>query len=287
MGEDGSMLRRRQLGGELRRLRGTRTIKEVVDELHRSSAWLSRIETAREGAVIRPAELRELARIYGITDGQQVSQLLELLTASARRDDWWEPYKDVLPSGLETFVGLESDARREQSFEPLIVPGLLQTAAYARAMYAADRTRGSDETERLVAMRLERQRALTRESARLELHAILDEAALRRIVGDRAVMREQTEHLLAAADLPNVLVQVLPLDRGAHVGMAGAFSLLAFDENAGNTIVYVDSPAGNLYLEKPRDVRRFTADFEQLAATAYDSHASASLFKRIAKDYAR
>ncbi|MBS2966019.1 helix-turn-helix domain-containing protein [Actinocrinis puniceicyclus] len=284
MGEDGSMLRRRQLGGELRRLRGTRTIKEVVDELHRSSAWLSRIETAQEGAVIRPAELRELARIYGITDDQRVNQLLNLLTASTKRDDWWEPYKDVLPSGLETFVGLESDARREQSFEPLIVPGLLQTAAYARAMYAVDRTRDSAATERLVTMRLERQRALTRESARLELHAILDEAALRRVVGGPAVMREQIEHLLAAADLPNVLVQILPLDLGAHVGMAGAFSLLAFDENA---IVYVDSPAGNLYLEKPRDVRRFTADFEQLSATAHDPQASASLLKRIAKDYAR
>jgi transcriptional regulator with XRE-family HTH domain len=284
--EDGSALRRRQLGGELRRLRTTAglLIKDVVADLDRSPTWLSRIETAQDGAIVRPAELRELARLYAVHDEHQVAQLLDLLRPRAERD-WWEPFKDVLPSGLETFVGLESDARREQSFEPVIVPGLLQTAPYARAMYAIDRTRGAEATERLVAMRLERQRALTRNPSPLELHAILDEATLRRAVGGPAVMREQTEHLITMADLPHVTIQIIPLAVGAHAGMAGAFSLLAFDENAENTVVYIDSPAGNIYLEKVRDVRQFTADFENLRQAACAPDASVTLMKNIAKDY--
>lgn len=288
MVEDGSTLRRRQLGGELRRLRNTAglLIKDAADALNRSPTWLSRVETAQEGAVLRPAEVRELARIYGVADEQQVEKLLDLLRLRAQHD-WWEPFKDVLPSGLETFVGLESDARREQAFEPLIVPGLLQTESYARAMYATDRTRGSEATERLVAMRMERQRALTRKRDPLELHAILDEAALRRAVGGPPVMLEQIQHLtVTATELAHVTVQIVAYAAGAHTGMAGAFSLLAFDDNPENTIVYVDSPAGNLYLEKARDVQRFTADFAELRAAACDPDDSLALMKSIAKDYA-
>jgi hypothetical protein len=282
------MLRRRQLGGELRRLRGARTIKSVTDELRRSPTWLSRVENAQEGAVLRPAELRELARIYDVVDEHQVDQLLALLTASSERDDWWERYRDVLPSGLETFVGLEWDAVREQSFEPLIVPGLLQTAAYAQSMYTVDHTRSAEAAERLVAMRMERQAALSRAIGPLELHSIIDEAALRRLVGGPDVMRQQVEHLIEAASLATTTVQIVPLSSGAHVGMAGAFSLLAFgDGNTENSIAYVDSPAGNLYLEKPRDVRRFSSDFDRLRSAAQDPGASNSLLKKIIKDYSR
>ena len=285
MGADGSLLKRRQLGGELRRLRGPRKLKDVANELRRSPAWLSRVENGQEGAVLRPGDLRELLRIYDVSDERSVGQLMNLLEASSERD-WWEPYKNVLPSGLDTFVGLESDARRELAFELAIVPGLLQTEAYARAMFAADDSRGSEAADKLVAMRLERQRALSREASPLELHAILDESVLRRPVGGPAVMRAQAEHLLALAAWSNVTIQIVPLSVGAHAGLAGAFSLLIFDGGPDQGIVYVDSPGGNIYLEKPHDVSRFRHDFDALSSAAHGSQESSTLLARIAKDYA-
>jgi transcriptional regulator with XRE-family HTH domain len=286
MSADGSLLKRRQLGGELRRLRGPRKLKDVAGELRRSSAWLSRIEKGQEGATLRPAELREMLRIYGISDEQSVSQLMNLLNASAERD-WWEPYKSVLPSGLDTFVGLESEARKELAFELAIVPGLLQTEAYARAMFAADHSRGAEATDKLVAMRLERQRALSRETDPLELHAILDESVLHHLIGGPAVMRAQAAHLLTIAAWPNVTIQILPLGLGAHSGLAGAFSLLSFDDTPDQGIVYVDSQGGNIYLEKPHDVGRFRQGFDELSSSARSPEESNTLLARIAKDYAQ
>lgn len=286
MAEVSSLLKRKQIGGELRRLRGSRPLKEVAQQLGRSTAWLSRIELAQEGAILRPPELRELLRIYGVTDEQSVNQLMELLSATADRD-WWERYRSVLPSGLDTFVGLEAEAHTELAFELAIVPGLLQTETYARAMFAFDRSRNTETTNQLVAMRLERQHALSRESIPLELHAILDESVLHHIVGGPAVMRDQAEHLLTTAAMPNVTIQILPRDIGAHFGMAGAFSVLGFDDGVGEGIVYVDSQAGNLYLEKPNDIARFRRGFDELSSSAYEPEASISLLTRIAKDYER
>jgi transcriptional regulator with XRE-family HTH domain len=286
VGEVGSLLKRRQLGGELRRLRGSRTILEVSQALQRSPAWLSRIERGQEGATLRPSELRELLRIYGVTDEHSVNQLMELLNASTD-PDWWERYKGVLPSGLDTFVSLESDARKELAFELAIVPGLLQTETYARAMFAFDRSRSAEATDQLVAMRLERQGALTRETNPLELHAVVDESVLRRVVGGPNVMSDQAVYLASAAEMANVTIQVLPLGAGSHFGMAGAFSVLSFDADLGEEIVYVDSQAGNLYLEKPNDVARFHRGFTELSSAACDPEASIALLKRIAKDYTR
>jgi len=286
MSADGSLLKRRQLGGELRRLRGLRKLKDVASELRRSSAWLSRIEKGQEGATLRPAELREMLRIYGISDEQSVTQLMELLNTSSD-SDWWERYKSVLPSGLDTFVGLEAEARKEVAFELAIVPGLLQIEAYARAIVAFNRSRSAEATDKLVAMRLERQRALSRATDPLELHVILNESVLHHIVGSPAVMRDQAEYLLTAAAMPNVTIQILPHGVGAHFGMAGAFSVLSFDDDLGAGIVYVDSQAGNLYLEKPHDVARFRQGFDELSTSACGSEASNSMLKRIAKDYTR
>jgi transcriptional regulator with XRE-family HTH domain len=282
---DGSMARRRQLGGELRRLRtaaGMR-IEDAVASLDKSTTWLSRVETGQDLAVVRPPEVRELARIYGVTDQPQVDKLLEILRQS-QQPDWWEPYKDVLPSGLETFVGLESDAVAERECAPLIVPGLLQTEAYMRAMYAIDRSRGADAIDRLVAMRLERQRRLTRASDPLNLSVVIDESVLRRPVGGPEVLHGQLDHLIEAARRENVSVQVLPFARGAHQGLHGPFILLHFGDKPTEAVVYVESQAGNLYQEKQRDVRRFTSDFEHLCTAALDMDESVALMTRITKE---
>ena len=286
MGEVGSLLKRRQLGSELRRLRGPRTIVEVSQALQRSQAWLSRIERGQDGATLRPLELRELLRIYRVADEHAFNQLMELLNASTD-PDWWERYKNVLPSGLDTFVSLESDARTELAFELAIVPGLLQIETYARAMFASDRSRSAETADQLVAMRLERQGALSRGSNPLELHAILDECVLRRVVGGPNVMRDQAAYLAVAAAMTNVTIQVLPLSAGSHFGMAGAFSVLSLDDDLGEEVVYMDSQAGNLYLEKPNDVARFRQAFDELSSAACNPDASITLLKRIAKDYTR
>ncbi|MFP8906161.1 helix-turn-helix domain-containing protein [Streptomyces atacamensis] len=274
---------RRQLGAELRRLRKAAGlgIEQVAHELSCSQTRVSRIETGKGRYVAKPDEVETLCRLYGVTDDRQVQMLLDMLTNSQKRG-WWESYEDVLPSGLEVYVGLETTARSERGWEPLLVHGLLQTPEYARAVLQATPSNRLHDVEALVALRLERQKLLTRPGEPLEFWAILDEAAVRRPVGGPEVMRAQLNHLVETAALPNVTVQVVPTDKGAHPGLGGAFSLLEFLED--DPVVYVDSPAGNLYLEKKHDVRRFAATFDLLRAFALAPDESTALVRRVAEE---
>ena len=276
---------RRQLGAELRRLRTAAglTTEQVAAELNCSHTRVSRIETAKGRVAVKPNDVEKMCELYGVTDERQVAMLLDMLTNSQERG-WWQSYEGVLPSGLETLAGLESDARAERAWEPLMVHGLLQTGDYARAIIQAEPANRRQDVDALVAFRVERQKLLTRESEPLEFWHILDEGALRRPVGSAAVMRAQLEHLVAATDAPNVEIQILPVAKGSHSGLGGAFSLLEFESD--DPVVYVDSPAGNLYLDKKNDVRRFTSTFDLLRAMALAPDESKALLKRAAKEMA-
>ncbi|MGW2748127.1 helix-turn-helix domain-containing protein [Streptomyces sp. NPDC001450] len=270
---------RRQLGAELRRLRKARglLVADVAAHLQCSETRISRMETGKGRVTPKPDEIIKLCELFGVTEERQVQALLSMLTDS-EQPGWWDAYREVLPSGLEVLLGLETDARAERAWEPVLIQGLLQTPDYARAVMSAHPGNRPHDIEDLVSVRTKRQELLAPgDREPLELWAVLDEQVIRRPVGGPDVMREQIRHLIEVAALPNVTLQIVPIAKGAHSGLAGAFSLLEFEES--DPVVYVDSPVGNLYLEKKPDVRRFTTSFGLLQAKALDPEETVALLQ--------
>jgi transcriptional regulator with XRE-family HTH domain len=282
----GPTVHRRQLGAELRRLRKAAglSVEAAAKELGCSQPRISRIETGKGGAVAKPTDVRTLCDLYGVTDERQVEMLLRMLSVVSQQRGWWEDFESVLPSGLEVYVGLESDARAERGWEPLLVHGLLQTKEYARAVFLMGGSNRPHDIDDLVQVRTERQKLLTREGTPLELWAIFDEAVIRRPLGGTTVMRDQLRHLADMTDMPNVTIQVIPLSTGGNPGLGGPFSILEFEDDNDTPVVYVESQAGNLYLEKKPDVRRYTSTFDLLRAMALSPAESATLLCRAAEE---
>jgi len=281
----GPTVRRRRLGTELRRLRDSAGYKleEVAGMLGVAPSTLSRIETGK--APTKSAYLSQLLELYKVTDAGQ-RQILVDMAREGHRKGWWGEYDDVLPSGLGVYVGLEAEASALRSYEIGVVHGLLQTTDYARAVLRASAPRHTaDQVERLVDLRMERQRRID-EDPPLDLWVIHDEAVIRRTVGGPVVMRHQLAHLLVVSGLPGVTLQVLPFDSGAHAGHDGPFSIIEFQDRSDSEVVYVESAAGPIYLEKDRDVRASSEVFDRLRAAALPPEASLELISRVARELA-
>jgi transcriptional regulator with XRE-family HTH domain len=260
-------VRRRRLGMELRRLRESAglMIEDAAKHLECSMSRVSRIETGKSIARLR--DVRDMLDLYRLADDDQREQLLTLAKEAQQRG-WWTEYETVLSAGLDTFVGLEASAASLRSFQIHLVPGLLQTEEYTRAVIRAGRVPpNSDTMERLISLRTRRQTMLTRQDP-LEYWAVLDEAVLRRPIGGPAVMRAQIARLIEVAELAAATIQILPFAGGAHPGLSGAFTIIGFPDPTDLDVVYVDSPAGNIFLERDRDVRRHTMWFDHLRAAA-------------------
>jgi len=273
-------VRLRRLAAELRTLRASAglTRDEVVERTGINVATLYRIEHAR----VRPQTrtLRTLLDLYGAEAPQQ-AELVALLR-DARERGWLHAYQSELPEQYTTYIGFEGEARSVWNYESLFVPGLLQTEDYARAVIRAVLPWASrDEVERRVEVRMERQEVLRNDNP-LDLWVIMDESALRRPVGGRTVMQAQLSHLVQAAELPHVTFQVIPLDVGAHAGMPGSFVFMQFGEAAIPDVIYIDSMAGDLFLETEADVRRYRLVFEHLRAVAASPDDSRSLVATLA-----
>lgn len=274
--------RRRRLGLELRRLREAAGIKldQVAAQIELTTSTLSRIETGK--APCRTTYLTAMLDIYGVTDPQQI-QLLKDMAREGQRKGWWADYDDITTE-FGIYVGLEEVAASLRAFETQAVHGLLQTRDYARAVLCAlDRKASAESIDRLTELRMKRQEALTRPDSPLELWVILDEAVLRRPVGGPAVMRAQLGRLLEVTELPNATVQVLPFSQGAHAGMIGPFCLMEFPGEDPPT-AYIDSPAGNIFLDKPHQVRRWAEAFDQLRADAMSPGASRQLVAKLSTE---
>jgi transcriptional regulator with XRE-family HTH domain len=268
-------VRLRRLAAELRTLRASAglTRDEVVERTGINVATLYRIEHAR----VRPQTrtLRTLLDLYG-ADQEHQADLVALLR-DARQHGWLHAYQNELPEQYTTYIGFEGEARSVWNYESLFIPGLLQTEDYARAVIRAVLPWASrDEVERRVEVRMERQEVLRNDNP-LELWVIADEAALRRQVGGPAVMQALLGQLLEAAELPNITFQVIPFSDGAHAGMLGSFVFMQFAEASIPDVVYVDSMAGDLFLEAEADVRRYRLVFEHLRAVAASPDDSRSL----------
>ncbi|EFL30603.1 DNA-binding protein [Streptomyces viridochromogenes DSM 40736] len=264
--QHGPAVRRRKLGAELRALRTSAGL--TSGQAARLVGWhqskVSRIETGTSG--VKPADVRLLLDAYGVAD----SQLRELLMVLAGADDsggrhhWWHAYRGVLPPTYRDFISLESQAGTMRTLETTVVPGLLQTPEYARAVTrAAVEGLSEERLDTLVEVRLARQDVL-RADPPLELSAVLDEAVLRREVGGPGVMARQLERLVEAARLPQVRLQVLPFTAGAHIGVTGPFVIFSFSSTADLDVVVLDHLTSSLYLERKEDLRVYSEAFNTL-----------------------
>ncbi len=212
-------LRGRRLAMELLRRREATglTREEVARQLEWSPSTLFRIETGRSRP--QPGNVRMLLELYGVT-GPERDGLIQL-TREARQPGWWHSFRDVLPNPYEVYIGLEAGAASIRNFEPVVVPGLLQTADYAREIFRNGPIElDPDEVERLLEVRLARQQILARED-RPRLWAVIDEAVIHRVVGDTEVMRGQLRHLAGTAQQGKTTIQVVPYRAGAHAGTTG------------------------------------------------------------------
>jgi transcriptional regulator with XRE-family HTH domain len=272
-------IRRRRLGAELRRRRDAAgvTIEGVAERLECSASKISRIETGHTTAT--PRDVRDMLEIYGVV-GSEADELVQI-SREARQKGWWHPYSAVLTSA---YVGLEAAAHSVRCYEQQVVPGLLQTEDYARAMIRAARPDVSaEEVERRVRVRLGRQSLLNQDDG-VDLWVVLDEAVVSRPVGGDAVMRVQLERLVAAADTPNVTIQVLPFEVGAHAGMDGTFAILDFPEPSDPEVVFAENATGGLFLEKADEIRKYLFIFDQIKAAALPAEDSAALLSKFVEE---
>ncbi|GHA39612.1 transcriptional regulator [Streptomyces tauricus] len=276
-------VRRRRLGQELRRLRELKgmTAEEVAERLLVSQSKISRLENGRRS--ISQRDVRDLCGVYEVEDVRIVDSLMQMAKDS-RQQGWWHSFGDIPYS---VYIGLETDAASLRVYDPLVVPGLLQTRPYAEALIqGALPEAAAGDIDKRVQVRLRRQERISDLENPLRLWAVLDEAALRRTVGNKQVMIEQLEHLVEMSHVPHVTVQVIPFAMGAHPGVSGQYAILEFPDAADSSVVYIEGVTSDLYLEKANDVQKYSVMYEHLRAQALNADQSREFIADVAKDYA-
>ncbi|GGV62649.1 helix-turn-helix transcriptional regulator [Streptomyces massasporeus] len=274
-------VRRRRLGAELRRLREARglTSTEVAKQLMVSQPKISHLENGNRA--ISPRDVRDLCAIYDVTDQQVIDALMQMARESGERG-WWHAYGDVPQS---VYIALETDAASLHVYEPMVIPGLLQTPAYAHAVIEETIPRLTvEQTAARLKVRLRRQHRIYDPASPLRLWVVLDESVLRRVVGSPDVMREQLEHLIALSAEPHVTVQLLPYTVGANPGLSGQFSILKFTDTV-DAVVYLERFTSDLYLEKHSDVRHYSVMYDHLQAQALDPADTLGFITDVTKAY--
>jgi transcriptional regulator with XRE-family HTH domain len=267
-------VRRRELGERLRALRNQRglTVEQVAIQLLCSPSKISRMETGHRNATLR--DVRDLCVLYGVTDQAERDRLMTL-AREARQSAWWQSY-DLQYS---TYAGLEAEATSISDFQSSVVPGLLQTADYARAGHLGTLPRfGPAEIERQIEAKLTRQRVLVKADPP-DFSVVLDEAVLHRLTGGPQVMRAQLDKLIEVSRLQNVTIQIIPFTVGAHPGVESNFNILELPATSG--IVFVEGLVGSIYLERPEDLDRYHGVFSHLQRVALGPQDSIDLIARM------
>jgi transcriptional regulator with XRE-family HTH domain len=255
-------VRRRRLGIELRQLRegAEYTIEQVAARLEVSDSKISRIENGQVGAT--PRDVRDMAALYGVT-GQRMENLMQL-ARETREKPWWHEYSDLRLD----YAAYEAEASSILIFSPVILPGLLQTADYARAVLHAIRLdQPPEKIERFVEFRMKRQGRLT-EPNPPTLWAVIDEAILCRMIGGPKVMHQQIQSLIQMASLPNVTLQLIPFSGGAHAGLDGPFMIIRFPEPTDRDMIYFEHTDWEHYLDDPKAIALYLTLFDHIRAAA-------------------
>jgi transcriptional regulator with XRE-family HTH domain len=257
------------LGMRLRRLREAAGIgpEDAGEAIRASRSKISRLENGRTGFKFR--DVADLLTLYGVDDDAERATLLAL-ARHANAVGWWQEYADVVPAWLEHYLDLERAASLIRAYEIAYVPGLLQTADYARAVLRSGHPDAPEaEVERRVELRLRRQQVLHRDDP-VRLWAVIDEAALRRPIGGSAVMRAQLAHLIEVSRLSHVNIQVLPLSADWHAEGGSGVTMLRFSESELPDVVYLEPLLTAVYLSKPEDTACYRDVLDRLAAQAED-----------------
>jgi transcriptional regulator with XRE-family HTH domain len=277
-------VRGRELGALLKAFREERdlTAAQVAEDVGISPAVLSRLETAaRSSPRSGPPHVRALCSYYRL-DASTTERLVRLAKEAAE-PGWWQRYN--LESPTATYLDLESAAVSIETFEAMVVPGLLQTRDYAKEVIEPVRADFStDQLRETIESRVARQRVLTGENP-LVFHAVIDEAVVSRVFGDRDVMRAQLQHIRqVSTDLPNVTVQVLPFSRGANPGVDGTFAVLNFAEDLLPSVVYVEGQLGQVFEDEPDEVKRVKKAFSGLSKLALDPEQTLAVIDKRIRD---
>ncbi|ROO87365.1 helix-turn-helix protein [Actinocorallia herbida] len=273
-----------RLARELReqRVRAGLSQETVAERMGWAESKLYRIENDKSRLLQR--DVRRLVELYGL--GDEESHALLALSQSAGEPDWWHSYSGAIPEWFQIYVVLESSACEIQGYESELVPGIMQTDGYARAiMSTAPAPYPESDIDDTVAIRATRQSRLTGDDP-VSAWMVLNEAVIRRIVGNRTVMHEQIERLIALGSRPNVTLQVLPFDVGAHSAMHGSFMYLKFTEPTDPDKVYLEHQIGALYTQKPEELDRYRLMFDYLRAQALGPEQTLSLLRQVAAEFA-
>ena len=279
----GPTVLRMLLGAHLRRLREAQGVsrEDAGWEIRASESKISRMELGRVS--FKERDVEDLLTLYGQVDTDERERLLAL-ARQANTPGWWHRYGDVLPNWFQSYLGLEAAASLIRTYEVQFVPGLLQTADYARSVVLLGHGRAkAEEIDRRVDLRMRRQKILDRPEA-VQLWAVIDEAVLRRPVGSRSTMRGQIQALIDATQRQSVHLQVLPFQVGGHSAAGGAFSILRFPDQELPDIVYVEQLSSALYLDKRDDVELYVDAMERLCVEADQPERAPDTLRRILKD---
>ena len=273
---------RRKLGIELRRLREAvkMTADEAAEQLELSASTISRSETGKVN--VHPRDVDAMLRIYGLTDERKREALLALARKSRERG-WWHAYRNVLAGDVVSHISIEDGANQIRAFQTMLVPGLLQTEDYSRAVAAIfPRPEPPEVVNQQVEIRQRRQEVLRRHDA-VPLVVILDESVLHRPIGGRETMRAQLRHLLELSENVNLTLQVTPYEIGAYAGLGGPFTLFGFAEPMDLAIVHVENQRSFFLIEDEDDIRHYEVVFQRVQKSALPVADSSALVKRIAE----
>ncbi|MEY9836221.1 helix-turn-helix transcriptional regulator [Streptomyces sp. 846.5] len=279
----GSMVRRILLGSQLRRLREAKGItrEDAGYTIRASESKISRMELGRVS--FKERDVTDLLSLYGVDDETERAALVTLVR-EANQAGWWHSFSDAMPNWFQTYVGLEEAAALIRTYQVQFIPGLLQTEDYARAIVLLNRPHmETSELERRINVRMRRQK-LVADGDGPRLWAVVDEAALRRPVGGPAVMKAQIQRLIDAADMPNVVVQVMPFRFGGHAAESGAFTILRFPEQDLPDVVYLEQLTSALYLDKRDDVDQYVQVMERLSVDSLTPESSVELLSSLLKE---
>ncbi|WP_245928787.1 helix-turn-helix domain-containing protein [Murinocardiopsis flavida] len=264
-------MRRRRLGVELRRLRELAglTGEEAAEQMSWSGSKVSRIE--RGQVATNSDDVRDLLELYEVDDPGW-RQTLILLARESRRRGWWHVFGDVIPERFEVYLGLEPEASTLRFYQTQIVPGLMQTAEYTRALLEAHPSVvDTEEIDRKAGLRTRRQALLDLDSPPA-ISTVLDESVLWRPVGTPRVMADQIRHLAEMSRKPHITLRVLPFETGAHSGLNGSFDILEFAESDiyAPRLIHLENLTSSLFIEKEKEVKFYTEAFEHLQGAALD-----------------
>lgn len=281
---DSPLVQRRRLRTELKRARQAsgRTQEQVAAEMDWSLSKLLRIEAASGG--IKANELKGLLSLYGVTDPERVNSLLALARAAGERS-WWSAYRDVAPQSLLRLIEYETAAHVVRQFETMFIPGILQTEEYAHAViqnYYGEGP-GSSKVRALAELRVWREDLFDSDNSPSFLF-VVDETAVRRLVGGSSVMRRQLRRLIEIADRPNITVAVIPFSAGLHPGMKGSFEIIEFADPADTDVVYLESPRGDIFSDDPEETLRYREAFEELGRSSLHPQNSVARLAAIADE---